>query len=86
MVNNDDFVEARSGEGSYRVVSHIPLVTLGDGRERGRLHIPLINDGERDRLSGRSRSRSRIEARDWIIGAAIVGSTVAQILYGALHK
>ena len=79
---NDDYVEGHDAVGK---AWHIPIVMLNDPGVRGRLHLPLIDDDARAKLSGRRERRLRIETRDWFVVAFMFVSTTAQVI-AALHR
>lgn len=86
MNQGDDWVDALNSQGKPIPVS---LVSLGDSRPRGRLVIPLMDDDERDRVSGRSHIRRRLETRDWMlafVGLIVMVSSVAGTIVDILSR
>ncbi len=80
LPESDDWVEVHVEDGRS---GRISLVMLEDERARGRLHLPLIDDQDRARLSGRRARGRRIEARDWLIalvGVLMVGASIATLI------
>jgi hypothetical protein len=76
-MNSDDYVEGHDAVGK---AWHIPIVMLSDPAVRGRLHLPLIDDDDRAKLSGRQAKQSHLEARDWMLVLLMLASIIISLV------